>query len=199
MTRQAVLDLCSALTLGQLSADTFAQYYDDAIYALGSVPYLVQPYQVPVDLQQGRFDYPDGAIELLDLWYDARHLDQMAQPQLDAMHPNWQDHRGYPVAYTTDSLDLLAFQVYPVPDMPSAPPLFPQSLQWGEHYPLYHVSMLATAHQVDLPVWMELPIAYQLLAREYGRESPHRDPVYAAACQQVSALLMDMLKLPDIE
>jgi len=45
----------------------------------------------------------------------------------------------------------------------------------------------------DLPSWMDVPLALGVLAREYERESDHRDAVFAAACRQMSSTLLALV------
>jgi len=199
VTKAATLALTAQLTLGQLAASLFSHYYDDAIYALGGLPYLCDTTLLDVIPGQATFTLPDPSINLLDVWYDNRTIDPMTHAELLALSPRWEDERGFPVAYTSEHMDVRTFRLYPLPMVPSDPLQSATVNPFGPFAPLNHVTVVATAFHSDVPSWLELPIVFLLLAREYARESPHRDPQFAQGCQRVAQLLMDMLILPAVE
>lgn len=199
MSKSSTLALCSTLTLGQTPPSQFSHYYDESIYALGALPYLFEAARLPVDPLQALFLFPDNFLTALSIWYDNRTLDFMSHAELLALSPTWQDHRGPPVAYTDDNLSLRTFRLYPIPEDPSQPMVSILGGPFGQSYPLFNAVLLGTVFRVDIPPWMELPLIYSILARDYARESPYQDLTVSSACMQVSQLLMGMLHLPSVE
>lgn len=199
MTRASSLTLASQLTLSQLSADRLAPFYDEAIYALGALPYLIEATMLDVNANQSIFTFPETTLALLGCWYDSRTLDLMSYADLRAMSPFWQDEQGYPVAYTEENLSLRQFRLYPAPTEPGESRGFDPGGPFGEANPSFHVFTLGTIFQQDLPSWLELPIILNLLAREYALESPHRDAAFAQGCAQLAHMFLTMLQLPTVE
>ena len=63
----------------------------------------------------------------------------------------------------------------------------------GLDYPPYAVLLLHTIIVPDLLPWMELPVAWEVMAREYGHESNHRDDAIAEFSQQLADVLWGMV------
>ena len=199
MTKAASLTLASALTLFQLSEDRLSPFYDEAVYALGALPYLLELSLVAVTQDQSIFTFPDNFLTLLEAWHDDRALDHMTHAELQALSTQWQEHKGPPLAYTEENLSLRQLRLYPIPPLPSDPLLMLHfGGAFGIDYPTGNVVMLATQFAQDLPSWLELPLIFSTLAREYSLESPHQDQAFAQGCAQVGQLLMSMLPLAPI-
>lgn len=201
MTKAASLTLASTFTgqPPQLSADHLAPFYDEAVYTLGALPYLLDMSLVAVTQDQSTFTFPDTFLVLHEVWHDDRALDIMTHAELLALSSQWQEHRGPPLAYTEENLSLRQLRLYPIPPLPSDPLLMLHyGGAFGLDYPTGNVVMLATQFLQDLPSWLELPLILTMLAREYMLESPHQDTAFAQGCAQVSQLLMRMLPLPPI-
>lgn len=198
MTKASTLTLTSQLALSQVTEDQLAPFYDEAIFALGTLPWLLEATLLSVTSDQASFTLPATTLTMLQCWYDNRTLDRMTHAQLLALTPRWQEERGFPIAYTEEHLNLRTFRLYPLPAQPSESMTSILGGPFGEAFPGSNVAVLGVIQQQDLPSWLELPLALTLLAREYMRESPHRDPDFAHGCQQVASILMDMLTLPDV-
>ena len=264
MTKPAALTLASTLTLAQLSEDRLAPFYDEAIYALGALPYLftlslathdllalgvfpalpgdIAPYRTtageavffalpgdiyPFRTESGvgvifalpgnplgaplqtvdddffqhpeRFPFPDDALVLHEVWYEDRALDAMTHDELTALAVQWQAHSGPPIAFSVENLSLREFQLYPAPTIPSDPLLMLHfGGAFGIDYPSGNAVVLATRFLLDIPSWLELPLIYGMLSREYALESDHQDLDFAQGCAHVAALLFSMLPMASI-
>lgn len=200
MTKALALELASALTLFQVQPAQLSRYYDEAIYALGTLPYIFEASLLDVDVLQATFQFPETALQVLELWYDNRTLDYMTREELAALSSYWLSERGEPLAYTDRDMNLRTFQLYPVPELASVPATgLPAGGLFGENMPHGHVAFLASSFQEDVVSWLELPLIYSTLAREYLRESDHQDPAFAQGCLQVARMLLDMVRLPMIQ
>ena len=196
MTKAASLTLASTFTgqPSQLSEDHLASFYDEAVYTLGALPYVLEMSLVAVSQDQFTFTFPDNFLVLQEVWHDDRALDPMTHDELLALSSQWQEHRGPPLAYTDENISLQQLRLYPTPPLPSDPLLLLHyGGAFGIDYPTGNVVMLATQFLQDLPSWLELPLILGMLAREYILESPHQDIAFAQGCAQVSQLLMSML------
>lgn len=198
MSKAAALALAQALSLSIASNTDLDYFYTEAVYALGALPYIVEASLIALDPLQATFVFPETGLIPLAVFYHDRVLDYMTREQLQSVHPEWLDARGWPLAYTDDDLSERTFRLYPLPTQPSDPyiPLFFDPL--GRDYPAYNVLLLHTQFVEDVPVHLELPLIYSCLAREFARESVHMDAAWAERCVRIAALLMRRLQLPGI-
>src|ERR1700694_4635472 len=121
MSKSTTLALASTFTLDLIGPDDPSSYYDEAIYALGALPYLLETTLLDVLPGQATFQFPESALTPLELWYDNRTLDYMTHAELDALTPTWRDQLGSPIAYTDTNMSLRTFQLFPRPSVPSTP------------------------------------------------------------------------------
>ncbi len=54
--------------------------------------------------------------------------------------------------------------------------------------------MIATETRDGYPEWLNLPLALLVLAREFARESDHRDPAFSTACAQLGKVALAMVR-----
>jgi hypothetical protein len=199
VTKAATLDLASVLALNQLDAAHLAPFYDEAVYALGALPYLLALDLVGVSQVDGISSFPDAALTLQEVWYGDRALDPMTHDELSALAVQWQEHYDTPLAFSVDNLSLRRFRLYPIPVLPSAPLIMNHfGGAFGIDYPSGNAVTLATCFLQDLPSWLELPLIYMMLSREYMLESDHQDLDFAHGCAQVGTALLGMLPLAPI-
>lgn len=198
MSKVDTCALAAALSLYQVEADQLSLTYDETIYALGALPFLVELNLLDVTSEQALFTFPEHALQMLACWYDTRILDYISQAQLESVSSYWQNVKGTPVAYVDENISLEVFKLYPLPDLASEPPTSIGS-PLGQNYPRGHVAVLSTVFVQDVPLWLELPIALLILAREYARETPHMDLDFSKGCQTLGNVLMNMLTLSGVE
>lgn len=116
------------------------------------------------------------AVKIVAVFFNGRQLDQISLRSLESFDPRWRDQKGEPVAYTTEGELTKTIRPYPTPDSDGT------------------LTIFHTQIQVAVPQWLELPIAFEILSREYGRESNHRDDTFSQLCSQVSGLLLKMVR-----
>lgn len=116
------------------------------------------------------------AVKIVAVFFNDRQLDQISLRSLESFDPRWRDQKGEPVAYTTEGELKKTIRFYPTPDSDGT------------------LTIFHTQIQVAVPQWLELPIAFEILSREYGRESNHRDDTFSQLCSQVSGLLLKMVR-----
>lgn len=189
--KEDVLTLAQDLSLQQGDPATASALYDEAVLALHGRPLLVGMTFLEHDAENSVYDVPDAALELLAVFYDDRQLSSMTRQAIESIQPDWRDRRGPPRAFVTETEGDRRFRLWPVPDTASTPESFVFGEPFGRDYPGYILVVLATEARRDVPAWLELPLALEVLGREFARESNHRDPVFAGACAELAVLLLE--------
>lgn len=119
---------------------------------------------------------PDDCVRLLALFYDREQLSWETRMAMDALDPAWRDRRHHPQAYITDEIQDREIRLWPPGDHDC------EDLGW-----------LYTRTATDLPFYYDLPLAFRVLAREFSRESAHRDLDFAKECDGLATRLLGML------
>ena len=194
MGRAEVLALVQDLALDQADAPSIDRYYDDIIYDLGKRPWLTEASLIATVAGTSVYTPADDLIRLLYVFYDNRHLYESSARELESTFgPNWRDRRGTPVAYYVEDESSLDFRLVPEPEVNSKDFSFVFGSPMGLDFPEYAVAVIHTRTVEDLPVWLELPVAFEILFREFARQSDHQDPTFAVTCKQIADLLMMMV------
>ena len=189
-----MLTLVNDLSLSLADTAATPKLYDDIIYELGQLPVLIECATLDVTLEQTSFTLPDDAIELLDVFYDDMHLDRIRLLDLESLNESWRDETGIPIAYVQENENERTFRLYPKPSQPSKPYNFLLGLPLAAGYPAYTVLACYTRYSETLPFWLELPVTFELLSREFRRESEHKDFNYAQVASKLAQVLFKMLQ-----
>jgi hypothetical protein len=168
-------------------------YYDDVAYELARSGQTMEVAVLPVRAQGELYDYPDDSVELTAVVYDDTHLHKATTREMDAHGTGWRDERGVPSDYVTQTEASRTFRLYPMPEVASKPFIFFTGDVLGSDYPEYSVAAIYQQKRTDLPDYFDLYMAVAILAREFMRESDHRDLKYAGQCEQLAALLLRMV------
>lgn len=188
-----MLTLASDLALGQGDPATADALYGEIVLSLRARQLLVSVTLLEHDAENPLYDAPEAALELLAVIYDDRQLSHMPTGAIESVQVNWRDLRGSPLAFVTETEGDRRFRLYPVPDTASTPATFSTGIPFGTDYPGYILAVIATEARRDLPAWLELPVALELVGREFSRESAHRDTVFAGACAELASRLLDVV------
>lgn len=194
MAKADVLALVTSFSNGQADSTLIDAYYDNDQSDLARHPWLVGGALVPVTAGTGEFTL-DSTMQskLLGVFYDTRVLDRTTERALEQRNPQWRDEIGTPVAYMTEDEPAQTFRLYPIPNMAGQPFSFIFGEPMGRDFPLYNVAIFVTEIRTDVPEWMEMALAWRVLAREYGHESNHRDDQFASFAQQLSDVIFAMV------
>ena len=106
--------------------------------------------------------------KLLAFFYEGRELLPETEQALDAVNPSWRDVIGQPQFYVTEDEDDRILRLHPKPAAAATTPVI-----------IIHTS-------VELPSIADsydLPVALLIVAREFERESPHRDKDFAGVAR----------------
>lgn len=193
MSRSDVLQLCQDLCTNQADAIALTKFYDEVVSDLGREEWLVEVALIATTAGTSQYAPPEPVIELLCVYYDDRLLSKERVRALEAVNPNWRDERGTPRAYVVEDESNTRFRLYPKPEVDSKDFIFMFGSPLGLDFPEYAVAAVLTELREDLPLWLEMPVAFAILAREFARESDHTDMAFADACKKVSQILMQMV------
>jgi hypothetical protein len=180
MSKADTLALATLLAGPDVDQTLLDRFYQDVVWEFGQAELLVQPAYIGVTAGTGEFQLPARGVRLLTVFYEDEELGPLRLTDVAALDPHWRDAQGHPLAYIVDDVTARGFRLYPIPDMSSKP--------GGEGV----VVVFYTEAPDDVLAWLELPIALTILAREYVRESDHRDPAFAAHCQGMATALLSL-------
>jgi hypothetical protein len=179
MSKADTLALATLLAGPDVDQTLLDRFYRDVVWEFGQAELLVRSTVIPVTAGTGEFQLPERGVRLLTVFYDDEEIGPLRLTDVASLDAHWRDARGRPLAYIVDDRSARGFRLYPIPDVAS---------KTG----IYEVTAFHTEAPDDVLVWLELPIALTVLAREYVRESDHRDPVFAASCQNMATALLGL-------
>jgi hypothetical protein len=148
---------------------------------------------VPTVRGTDTYAMPDTEGKRYMLFYDDIQLSVSSIMDLAAVNPDWRDERGRPDAYVTQDESEHDIPLYPVPDVNARDFVFLFGSPMGRDFPDRAIGAVMGERRDDLPSWLDVPLALGVLAREYERESDHRDVAFAGACRQMSNNLLAMV------
>lgn len=194
MSKVATLQIVSDVSFAQDDTVLSSKFYDDVILDLSKEQWFVQLTILPGIANQATYTLPDEAINLLSVFYDDRILFPATERELEVDDPNWRDIGGTPIAFTAKNEQDRTFRLYPTPDIPGKDFIFFLGSPLGANFPAYSVAVLHTKTVLDVPEWLNLPVAFAILEKEFSRESSHRDAEFSRICSQISKLLFSFLR-----
>jgi len=170
------------------------RYYYEIIDELGNREVITTAELVEVDADESTYTIPVQAVMLLGAFYNDRFLNEASIQELESFFGlGWRNKKGAPVAFTREQESKRDFRLFPAPTEPNNDFSFVHGLPLGIDYPLNSIVVIATETRDDLPQWLELPIVFEILAREYARESDHQDMAFAAICKGAAQMFFEMV------
>lgn len=193
MSKLTVLALIDEFSFGLEGPPQVVGYYDDLMWdaARWGVSTIAQ--LVPTTRGGAEYAMPDTEGKRYMLFYDDIQLSLMSISDLNAVNQDWRDEVGRPDAYVTQEGGDHDIMLYPKPDANSRDFVFLLGSPMGRDFPDRALGVVMGERRDDLPSWMDVPLALAVLAREYERESDHRDVAFAAACRQMSSTLLALV------
>lgn len=176
MAKADVLGLVTEFCLGLASGDEASRYYDEIVREIGLSEVLTG-----VDVQAIATDEPEhtnqaDTIRILELHTgDYGRLDRTDQQSVESFRATWRVGSGSPNAFIQSNINEDTLRLIPVPSKPDT------------------LSTIRTEYREDVPVWLELPIAFEIMSREFFRESDHQDLTLAIAAAGAATILFDLL------
>lgn len=176
MAQADVLTLVSDLSLGQASATEAAVYYAEIIRELGFREVLTGTEQIAVTAGQPFYSLATSTILALEFQNKSGFLAKSDSKGLAALFGSgWRNKTGSPLAIERTFEDEDTFRVVPAPNHEDT------------------ITVIRTETRTDVPVWLELPIAFDILSREFMRESDHQDVEFSGTCVMIAKLLYNLV------
>lgn len=168
MAKVDVTNLATTLSAGLADATTISRYYDDI--ALERADWLATTSTAAVTAGTAVYALPASATTLLALLFDDAYLWPTTLRELEvAAGLGWRDATGTPTCWLQEEETENNFRLWPTPDYAGT-----LRLVYGEA-------------RTDVPTWLEPAMAWDILSREFQRDSDHRDPSFARACAVMAA------------
>lgn len=173
MAKADVLDLVEDFGVNGVNEDEIDVFYDEIIRELGAFEVLVGTELVSVLSGQAEYMVSGENVKVFEIHHSTRgRLDMVSEQGLRAaLGASWMSRTGTPIAATMDQQGGESFRLVPVPNQDAT------------------LTMLVSERKDDVPKWLELIIALQILHREYARESDHQDIQLAQAALALSSIL----------
>ncbi len=192
-----MLDLVNSLSNNQADPLTSEVFYGEVVLDLAQLPLFVDATLVSVGVDQGTnpdgsYTFPDAVIRPLQWYYSDTILNEARETELINWNQNWRAMQGLPIALYRSDVGARRFRLVPQPDVDTEQHVGPDPL--GADYPDNAVVIMHTVAPQDLPEYMDLVIAYFILAREFARESNHQDMAYSQVCAKLANGMLEMVK-----
>jgi hypothetical protein len=207
MANSTVTALVTSIATVALDATQINVYQDEVIFDLAR---LAQPRSiiqtgasfVAAVKGQAVYDLPtaDGARTALLLIYDETQLALARYDEAMMFNEAWRSKEDRPIAYINDTINRTQFGVVPTPSLDGeAIALTPLDfVTWpGSNFTVIYAKS-DTAYAGTNLTDTYLALAFEVLARELGRDSDHKDPE-AAAMAKALATVFWQLSFPEME
>jgi hypothetical protein len=194
MARSDVLQLVQDISLSQADAVMCERYYDEAVDNLGEMEIVTSCELQEITADDATYTIPDTAVKLLGAFYGDRFLSEAFIQELQAYAGiNWRDRKGAPIVYTKEDEDSENYRLFPRPVEASEPFSFINGMPLGVDFPNMAVATIVTERRDDLPEWLEMPVVFEILAREFARESDHHDVEFSKVCTMCASMFYRMV------
>lgn len=195
MSRADALQLVQDISLSQADPVLASHYYDEVLNSLGELDLITALELVEIDADDPIVDLPSQAVRLIGVFYNDSFLNRASVQEVEAFAGNasWQSLKREPKAYVSERESERSFRLFPKPVEPSAAFDFAFGQPLGHDFPLNAAVVVITERRDDLPGWLELPIVFEILAKEYERESDHQDKAFADICREAASLFFLMV------
>lgn len=193
MAKSDVLDLVDTLSRARADRDICSTYYDDIVYEMALQGTLTAASLVATTADNASYDLPATAVTVLAAVYDTFQLPHTSLKELEAINPTWRSEVGDPIAFVTEDEPVRTVRLYPIPDRTSKDFIFMFGSPLGLDFPEYSLALLHTETRTNLATYFDLPVALEILAREFNRESDHKDSEFAEVCRSLAQSTMQMV------
>lgn len=171
---------------------------------LGHLPILVTATIIPVNREdigaafpaspEDSYQLPENVIDPIQFVWDDRMLPFADDKELAQYSVNWRSLHGAPQVVYRGDVGSRRFRLVPLPDRPSEAPIFLFGYPMDDTYPQNCVVVFHTDNRQNTPPYLDLPLAFFVLGREFSRDSNHRDLAFAAHCARMAQSLLEMAR-----
>lgn len=177
MAKADVLTLVDDFSLSIADSDETTVLYDEVVRELGFAEVLTSTEVQTLVAKTEVLTFEDDTLRALEVHTgDVGRLDRTRTNSVRGVFGNsWRDLVGTTRAYVKDHEDEQSVRLVPKPA---------EALD---------VTVIRTDRRDDVPLWLELPVALEVLSREMSRESDHQDVTFSTAAARLSRLLFALL------
>jgi hypothetical protein len=193
MSKADVLQLVADLSRGLADQSAAGYFYDDVVLDLSKSTVLTEATLISATSGTAAYTAPAEAVDTLGVFWDDNQLSKTPLRDLETVNPNWRDASGVPRAYVTEAVSDLSFILYPTPEVSSKDFIFLFGSPLGLDFPSYSIGVVHTVAPQDVPTYLEMVVALEIMAREFARESDHRDLETAKICKRLADLYMAVM------
>lgn len=185
-TKATVLDLVTSLSYGLADTAEIDRIWGELIIDLANDPRQFFSNVVGLDSgtvadlrDQEQLELPAASNigRVIALFYQGRQLSREDERTFATKQRTWPDRIGRPVAFTTDQRGDRFLRLFPKNDTFDVNSVV-----------LFYTQSVRTTSIQD---FYALPLALLVLAREFERESNHRDMDFSKACRALGTQLMN--------
>lgn len=161
-------------------ADEIDRFFDETMIELSHDPRMWVFFKSTTGMTVAAdyIEFP-AAYHVTTLFYKGRELTEVIQTELDSSNHYWRAETGTPIVYTKDLIDNRRFRIYPKDS--------------GAYVAGDITYLYAAATTSNIPEILEVPLALFILAREFSRESNHRDTAFSQACNKLGNEILEMV------
>ena len=186
MPRSDVLTLVTDFGLGHGRGIEEEKYYDDVLERLGFDKWFTQVSFVSVTAGTPTYTLDFNPAKIIAAFFGASMIYRESVAGLEALNPNWRDEKGTPQFFTSEGETVNVIRLYPEPDVTSGIFSFSSGSPFGVDFPKSVLGLVHSDTIVDAPSWLDLPIALEVLSKEFMHQSDHRDEEFSGLCKQIS-------------
>ena len=194
MSKATVLQRVGDLSFGLADQTACDRFYDECVLSLHQHgEWCTEASLVATTDGTATYTIPAAAGRVLAAFYDDQQLSLESAQGMERVLPAWRDEQGGVQALVVDGESDRTFRLWRTPEADSRDFSFIFGSPLGLDFPGYAVVIVHTDVRADQPAYLELPIAFFVLEREFLRESDHRDPDFAQACREMGEQLLAMV------
>lgn len=189
MAQADVLALVQLLSNGQADSNLALGFYTDAMQDLGKNNWHTTATPITITAGNALLTLPNTLLNLLVLIYDNDVLSDLSLRELESIRVGWRIGFGRPIAYTREIETAKSLELFPVPDVTAQAIIPVHGLPVGQDYTPGNAIAIYAENRIDALPYLTLPIALQILYREYARTSDHTDHEFAKLCKELGDML----------
>ena len=195
MPKADVLTLVSTLSDSVADTTQITNYYNDVVFEMAQGvfpgPSLTGAAFVEVVAGTANYAFPVDAVRVLLLNYDTTDLPKEGERGATLFNKDWRADQGRPAAFIVTDENRRTVSLVPVPDTDgqAVGVLTPFSAT----FPAENLTFIYTEERDDVHLDEELPLALEILAREFARDSNHHDAQASDFAKKLAGLLFGLV------
>jgi hypothetical protein len=173
LTQDNIVDLAN--TLGGTTGSTVSMniYYDEIMQGLGTRfnPPLVETTTFAISSGTAAYTWPATACSILGVFSESKQILKVGFMELESYDSAWRQTTGEIQVYYEGEEPQRSIRFHPVPSVNST----------GTY-------IMGVASSADVPDYMGLYVALEILKKEYAKPSVHQDKQFSKAAGDVAQL-----------